>query len=71
MSYGYDRVRFVRPVFIGDTITVTATIREKRDDPKRPASGFVVEAVEATNQDGQPVLVCDHLYLTERRAAVG
>ena len=24
-SYGYDRVRFIRPVYIGDTITVTAT----------------------------------------------
>ncbi|WP_213457413.1 MaoC/PaaZ C-terminal domain-containing protein [Rhizomonospora bruguierae] len=25
-SYGYDRVRFVRPVFIGDTVTLTYTI---------------------------------------------
>ena len=68
MSYGYDRLRFVRPVFIGDTITVTATIREIRDDPKRLGSGFVVEAVEIANQHGQAVLVCDHLYLVERRA---
>jgi acyl dehydratase len=68
MSYGYDRLRFIRPVFIGDTITVTATIREARDDPKRPGSGFVVEAVEIANQHGQAVLVCDHLYLVERRA---
>ena len=35
MSYGYDRVRFIRPVFIGDTITVTARIAEKRDHPKK------------------------------------
>lgn len=70
-SYGYDRLRFVRPVFIGDTITVTATIREKRDDPKRPRSGFVVERVEVANQHGETVLVCDHLYLVERRAASG
>jgi acyl dehydratase len=69
MSYGYDRLRFIRPVFIGDTITVTATIRETRDDPKRPGSGFVVEAVEITNQHGQAVLVCEHLYLVERRSA--
>jgi len=25
-SYGYDRLRFIRPVFIGDTITMTYTI---------------------------------------------
>ena len=35
-SYGYDRIRFIRPVYIGDTITVKATISEKRDYPKRP-----------------------------------
>lgn len=65
-SYGYDRLRFVKPVFIGDTISVTVTIREKRDDAKRPAYGIVVEAIEITNQHGQTVLVCDHLLLVQR-----
>jgi acyl dehydratase len=67
MSYGYDRVRFIRPVFLGDTIHVTATIREKREDPKRPGHGIVVEAVEIANQENQTVLACEHLYLVERR----
>ena len=67
MSYGYDRVRFIRPVFIGDTITVTARITEKRDHPKRKTHGIVVEAVEIANQHGQTVLACEHLYLVERR----
>ncbi|WP_263357947.1 MaoC family dehydratase [Acidicapsa ligni] len=66
MSYGYDRVRFVRPVFLGDTIYVTATIREKRDDSKRPKHGIVVELVEVRNQGQQIVLACEHLYLVER-----
>ena len=26
VSYGYDRIRFIKPVFIGDTITVNYTI---------------------------------------------
>ena len=26
MSYGYDKIRFIKPVFIGDTITVTAAV---------------------------------------------
>ncbi|HTW28537.1 MAG TPA: MaoC/PaaZ C-terminal domain-containing protein [Acetobacteraceae bacterium] len=67
MSYGYDRVRFIRPVFIGDTIRVTATIREKRDHPKRAGFGIVAEAVEVGNQRGEAVLACEHLYLVERR----
>ncbi|WP_421724972.1 MaoC family dehydratase [Bauldia sp.] len=67
MSYGYDRLRFVRPVHIGDTITVRAAITEKRDHPKRNTHGFIVEAIEITNQDGETVLVCDHLYLVKRK----
>jgi acyl dehydratase len=68
MSYGYDRLRFIMPVFIGDTITVSATIREKRDHPKRRESGVVAEAIEITNQRGEIVLVCEHLYLVERKS---
>lgn len=67
MSYGYDRLRFIRPVFIGDTITTKATITERREHPKRKTHGYVVEAIEVTNQRGETVLVCEHLYLVERR----
>ena len=71
MSYGYDRVRFVRPVFIGDTITVRADITEKRDHPKRATHGLVDEAINITNQNGETVLVCSHIYLVERKASLG
>ena len=70
MSYGYDRLRFVRPVFINDTITTTARITERRDHPKKATHGIVVESIEVTNQRGETVLVCEHLYLVERRVAV-
>lgn len=69
MSYGYDRLRFIRPVFINDTITVVARIAEQRDHPKRATHGYVVEQIEVTNQRGETVLVCEHLYLVERKAA--
>jgi acyl dehydratase len=67
MSFGYDRLRFIKPVFIGDTIKATATITELRDHPKRATHGIAVERVEITNQRGETVLDCDHLYLVERR----
>src|ERR1700754_1540896 len=28
MTYGYDRLRFTRPVFIGDTLQVSVSIKE-------------------------------------------
>ncbi|MDE0590606.1 MaoC/PaaZ C-terminal domain-containing protein [Halocynthiibacter sp. C4] len=67
MSYGYDKMRFIKPVFIDDTITVTATISEKKDHPRRLTHGIVHEAIKITNQRDETVLVCDHLYLVERR----
>ncbi|NWG22140.1 MAG: MaoC family dehydratase N-terminal domain-containing protein [Chloroflexi bacterium] len=67
MSYGYDRLRFIRPVYINDTITVQATITEKRDHPKRADHGIVVEKIEVFNQKQETVLACEHLYLVRRR----
>ncbi|MEA2544279.1 MAG: hypothetical protein QOH35_5645 [Acidobacteriaceae bacterium] len=67
ISYGYDRLRFIRPVFIGDTIRVTVAIKEKRDIAKRPNHGIVVEECEVVNQKNEPVLVCEHLLLVDRQ----
>ncbi|MDP9381176.1 MAG: dehydratase [Chloroflexota bacterium] len=66
-SYGYDRLRFIKPVFIGDTLTARVTIREKREFPKRPDHGVVVEGLEVLNHRGQTVLACEHLLIVKRR----
>ena len=65
MTYGHDRLRFPKPVFIGDTIKVIATIKEKRDY-KRPEYGIVVELIEAKNQRGETVCSVEHLLLVSR-----
>jgi acyl dehydratase len=64
-SYGYDRLRFIKPVFIGDTIRVRVTIKETRP-AKSPAHGMVVELCEVFNQRGEVVLACDHLLVVTR-----
>jgi acyl dehydratase len=66
MSYGYDRLRFVRPTFIGDTLRVRTTIADKRDY-KRPEQGILVEKVEVFKQGQELVLSCEHLHIVERR----
>ncbi len=65
-SYGYDRLRFIKPVFIGDTIRATVTIKEKKEDPKRPEHGFVYEQGEVVNQRDETVLVFTHIHLVEK-----
>lgn len=71
MSYGYDKVRFVRPVFIGDTITVTAEVTALYDHPRnRERLGRADELVTVVNQRGEVVLSLTHLYVVERRPAI-
>ena len=65
-SKGYDRLRFVKPVHIGDTIHSEVTISDKYD-AKKPEYGSVTEHVEVINQHGEVVLVCDHLLLAKRK----
>ena len=68
MSYGYDRIRFIKPVFIGDTLTVSAEITAKIDHAKQPDRfGYVHELVTVTNQRGETPLVLTHLYLVNKR----
>jgi acyl dehydratase len=64
----YDRLRFIKLVFIGDAIHVRVTIKEKRDH-KKPKHGMVVKALEVFNQRGEPVLACEHLLLVKRRGS--
>lgn len=69
-TYGYERLRFPKPVYIGDTIHTVVTIGRKEDDPKRPGFGRVVEITETKKQDGSTVMYCEHVLLVERREDV-
>ena len=66
MTYGYDRLRFILPVFIGDTIKVTVTVKESKEH-KKPGFGLVTELVECFNQDNELVMVCEHLLLVNKK----
>jgi monoamine oxidase len=66
-SYGYDRLRFIRPVFIGDTIRTRVTIAAREDDSRRVNQGRVIERCEVINQRDEVVLAADHILLVEKR----
>lgn len=68
-TYGYDKLRFPKPVFIGDTIHTRVTIKDKQQDVKRPHSGRVIEACEVINQRGEVVLYCEHILIVQTKAA--
>ena len=67
MTYGYERLRFPRPVHAGDTIQTKVTIKSKEPDEKRPGYGRVIEAKEVTNQKGETVMYVEHLLIVEMK----
>lgn len=64
-SYGYDRLRFIKPVFIGDTIYTIRTVLEKR--PKYDEMGLFTTSYEVFKADGQLVLYTEHLQTIQYR----
>jgi len=67
-TYGYERLRFPKPVFIGDTIRTRAVVSAKEPDPKRPSYGRVIERCEVLNQRGEVVMACDHILLVQNQS---
>ena len=62
--YGMDRVRFVKPVFIGDTVHLRAEIIAL--EPKDEGRGIVTVRQEIVNQDGDLVATLDKRTLYRR-----
>ena len=56
VSLGYDRVRFLKPVFIGDTITVTYTVTRTDSAARRSYADVAVR-----NQHGETVAAAAHV----------
>ena len=58
-SPGFTNLRWPRPVYAGDTVRFTQTVKLKRKSESRPGWGIVEFGVHAENQDGQAVLSFD------------
>ena len=64
--YGMDRVRFVKPVFIGDTIHLEGEIAAI--DDKDDTRGVLTVHQAIKNQRGEVVAVLDKRLLLKKRA---
>lgn len=61
--YGIDRLRFVAPVFVGETIGVETEVVEKAPREHPTANGVVRYETEVSTGDGETVLSCELLAL--------
>lgn len=56
VSLGYDRLRFVAPVFFGQSLTASYTIKAVDEERRRSVADVAV-----TNADGVTVAVAEHV----------
>lgn len=66
-SPGIDELRWLKPVYPGDTLHVTTEIVEVRPSRSRPDMGSFRSDVTVTNQDDEPVMRFTSIVLIERR----
>ncbi|MBZ5608091.1 MAG: MaoC family dehydratase N-terminal domain-containing protein [Acidobacteriia bacterium] len=64
--YGVDKLRFTRPVFIGDTVHVAKKVTSK--EPKGAGRGVVTFETTVLNQHGETVIVYYDKVLLKARA---
>ena len=64
-SYGYDRLRFIKPTFIGDTIYTIRTNLAK--SPKYEKLGLCRASYEVFKGEGELVLYCEHIQTVKYR----
>jgi acyl dehydratase len=63
-SPGFDNLKWLRPVYAGDTITYAGTVKEKRLSRSRPGTGIVTTAFTGVNQNGEMVFsVLAHVFV--------
>ena len=71
-NYGLDTLRFVKPVYPGDTIQATLTVKQKTAKEKREGQvpqGVVAWDVEVKNQADELVAVYTILTLVAKQEA--
>jgi acyl dehydratase len=70
-SPGIDNLRWLKPVFPGDTLRVKLEVLEARPMASKPHVGLVRSRWDVHNQHGEAVLTMEGWGMFRRRAAVG
>jgi acyl dehydratase len=56
INLGFEEVKFLNPVFAGDTLYAQSEALEKRESRSRPEMGIVKVRTVGHNQNGVPVV---------------
>jgi acyl dehydratase len=67
---GIENVKFLNPVFSGDTLYAEAEIIEKRESKSRPNFGIIKIKTIAYNQENKKVLEFDRVIMIPKKGAL-
>ena len=69
-SPGFDDLKWLKPVYAGDTVTYGFEISAKRESRSRPGWGLVSFKNSGWNQSGEPVIsFTGHVFIERREQA--
>jgi acyl dehydratase len=66
-GHGIDQVRWMKPVFPGETLTVTATIEALTPSKSKPDRGTAAVRYVTSNEKGEPVFSMLAMQILRRR----
>lgn len=70
-SPGIDELRWLKPVYPGDTLSASMAVLESRPMRSRPDVGLVLSRWSVRNQDGDEVMTMQGWGMFRRRVAAG
>ena len=68
-NLAWDKIRLLKPVFIGDTLYAESEILETRPSASRPGNGIVRVRTRGFNQHGETVIEYERTVLVYMRGA--
>ncbi|WP_118858415.1 MaoC family dehydratase [Sphingomonas mesophila] len=68
-SPGIDELRWLKPVYPGDRLTVTGTVTDKTPSRSKPHIGTIRTETLVANQHGEPVMRYTSIVMMQRRPA--
>jgi len=66
-ALGFRDLKWLKPVYVGDTIAYKTEVIETRVSNSRPGSGLMTIRSTGTNQKGEPVITFESTTFVERR----
>jgi acyl dehydratase len=68
-SPGFRDLRWLKPVYVGDTISYSSAVIDKRPSSSRPEWGVISVQTSGVNQNGEPVVSVVSTAFAARRTA--